>query len=168
MTNFDPAATTTSDEPLFPSLVRVAKQAVLIHNFTHCNMDSLRDLQHPHPSHRPTAEQYRSKKTVIDELDRELQNIESEVERSQARVTFLQDKKRNLLSYFSPLRCLPNEILREIIDHCRHNGTEPATLAQICGVFRGILLGIPSIWSKIQLKLPASRTDKYSVCNLFD
>jgi hypothetical protein len=98
-------------------------------------MDSLRDLQHPHPSHRPTAEQYRSKKTVIDELDHEIQNIKSEIEGSQARVEFLEDKRRNLVSYFSPLRCLPNEILREIIDYCRQNGTNPAALAQICGVF---------------------------------
>jgi hypothetical protein len=131
-------------------------------------MDTLRNLQLPHPSHRPTAEQFRLKKPVTNELDCEIQSIESEIERLRSRVQCLRDKKKNLVSYFSPLRCLPNDLLREIIEQCLQKGVKLANLMRVCGAFRDVVIGLPSIWSKIRLQVHRSRIDKYQVRNSFD
>jgi hypothetical protein len=130
-------------------------------------MNALHFLQLPHPRHRPTADQFRFKKTVANELDHEIESIESEIKRLKARVQLLQSKKANLVSYFSPLRCLPPEILREIIWHCRQRGVKLTTLEQICGNIREVTIGMPSIWNKIRVQLGFYRTEEYKVFRLF-
>jgi hypothetical protein len=131
-------------------------------------MDTLRNLPLPHPSHRPTAEQFRLKKTVTNEFDCEIQSMESEIERLRYRIQYLRDKKKNLVSYFSPLRCLPNDLLREIIERCLQKGVKLANLMRVCGAFRDVVIGLPSIWSKIRLHAHRSRINEYPVRNSFD
>jgi hypothetical protein len=130
-------------------------------------MDALKILQLPHPRHRPTAEHFRFKQTAVNDLEYEIKSVKSEIERLKSRVQLLQSKKANLISYFSPLRCLPPEVLREIIWQSRQRGVKLTILIQICGVFRDVVIGMPSIWNKIQLQASFYRTDAYKACPSF-
>jgi hypothetical protein len=55
------------------------------------------------------------------------------------------------MSYISPLRRLPREIINNLVHICLDEGVELTVMTQICGTIRDIVHGMPDIWSRIIL-----------------
>ncbi|PVG01796.1 hypothetical protein CPB86DRAFT_58198 [Serendipita vermifera] len=107
-------------------------------------MNASFDLPIPHPRSCPTADEvllYKGRITSINEQIDETQNQVLELER----------KRSNYASYISPLRCLPTEILGQIIHLCLNHGVDLATLIQICGTVRDVAIRMTKIWNRIRV-----------------
>ncbi|CAG8753258.1 1597_t:CDS:2, partial [Acaulospora colombiana] len=144
-------------------------------------MADLVDLPLPHPHRPPTAEEVRFSKARIESLGQEIDDLElkitkfrdrgwiqdlqqqldqgaaagtldSKIEKIQAEVHELERKRANYISYVSPIRRLPTEILSQIIDLCLKDREDITKLAAICGRFRDVTLGMTRIWSNISLQ----------------
>ncbi|PVG01801.1 hypothetical protein CPB86DRAFT_781165 [Serendipita vermifera] len=111
-------------------------------------------LPFPHPRHWPTQEEILCHKAAIKELDREIADTENEISTLQTRLHHLQQRRANQASYISPLRCLPPEILIEIVQICLQINVSIGTLTQICGNLRDVVTGTPTFWNRIQLDSP--------------
>ncbi|PVG01742.1 hypothetical protein CPB86DRAFT_57576 [Serendipita vermifera] len=109
------------------------------------------DLPIPHPRHCPSAEEIKSGKAEIENLERRIGGLEVRIRALQSELRDAQRKKKNCQSYIAPLRRLPVEIMIEIVHLCHHNGTNMRDMSQSCGYMRDIIIGIPRIWSEIYL-----------------
>jgi hypothetical protein len=109
------------------------------------------DLPFPHPRHCPTKSEVLFSKELINSLDEEIQNVQKRLKELEIRLQHLQRTKANHLSYISPFRCLPPEIIGCIVQVFVINWVELFTLTQICGTTREIVTGLSPIWSKIEL-----------------
>jgi hypothetical protein len=109
--------------------------------------------------HLPTTEELRLSRTVIDEIDYDIEALEYQIEEIQAKISGLRRKRASYARQVSPLRKLPTEILREIVRLCIV--TEDVTMiAGICSHLRDVALGMTEIWSNIALQ-KFNRTQKY-------
>jgi hypothetical protein len=109
-------------------------------------------LPFPHPRNSPTRAEVLFHKDTIKSLDEDISGVEKEVAKLQARLHYLQQKKANHSSYISPLRCLPPELLSEIVYTCFWNGIDLMTLAQICGTLRNVVVGMSALWKGFLLQ----------------
>jgi hypothetical protein len=107
----------------------------------------------PHPRHRPTRTEVLFHKNVIRKLEEEINTVGKEIINLYARLQHLQQKMVNHVSYVAPLRRLPPEILSGIVHECLDNGVKLATLTQVCGTFRDVVIGMPTLWNNILLQL---------------
>jgi hypothetical protein len=108
-------------------------------------------LPFPHPRHCPTSAEVLFHKNIICDLDREIDAITERVIALQARIQILQKRRENRLSYISPLRRLPLEIIYNIIHICLDVDVKITVMTQICGTLRDIVHGMSDIWSRIVL-----------------
>jgi hypothetical protein len=116
-------------------------------------MTSLANLPWPYPRGQlPTKEEVLLGKSVIKELDRDIDLLQFEISRLQNLLESLQGRRANYASYISPLRRLPTEILREIISICIDQGIDILTIAGLNARFRYAALGMATLWSKISLR----------------
>jgi hypothetical protein len=69
----------------------------------------------------------------------------------------------------SPIRDLPLEIVEEILSSCisatvdlaaLELGDPPWNLTQICAAWRGVALGLPSLWNNIAVEFPCSQRER--------
>jgi hypothetical protein len=111
----------------------------------------LANLPFPHPRELPTGDDIRHSKTIIEQLDKKIEDIEQTIGRLQVQLQEVQQKRTNYASYISPLRRLPTEILSEIVTICLDDGRDILTVAGICGRLREVALGMTAIWSEITL-----------------
>ncbi|PVF95804.1 hypothetical protein CPB86DRAFT_561877 [Serendipita vermifera] len=112
---------------------------------------SSRLLQDPHPRQCPTRAEMASGKQEIQRLDQELTNLKTQIEGLQAQFARLQRERDNYASYISPFRCLPTEILTEIVHLCLENRVPHGDLMKTCGTIRNVVNGTPTFWNKIQI-----------------
>jgi F-box-like len=116
------------------------------------------------PTHSSRVEAQKSleiHRRSIDSLNNAIRSAEEElaqiVSKSQLAIYHLNEKKQSVeneinltLAYISPIRTLPQELLRHIFmlnfeDHpcCAW------TLARVCVAWRKLVLSIPTLWSKV-------------------
>jgi hypothetical protein len=88
---------------------------------------------------------------LIEGLERDIENIQNEIVQLQARLQHLQTAKANHASYIAPLRCLPVELLGDIMGMCIQGGLSRTTLIQICGTLRDVVIGSSGFWNDILL-----------------
>lgn len=93
----------------------------------------------------PTTEEGNYSKRIISGIDEEIQDLETKLQG-------LRQKRQIYASYISPLRCLPTEILSEVLSIALNKGVTPIKLAQICSRIRHVVLGMTTFWSKILLQ----------------
>ena len=128
-------------------------------------MSSL-DLYGPPPTKSQLAEarnlletQESSCKSLSEQISSKKKALERLIADSQAEIDNLELQKDKVakdlavtLAYISPLRQLPNDILREVFYHVFE--AKPCCawdLAAVCVSWRRIVLGMPNLWSKVSL-----------------
>src|ERR1043165_5626046 len=109
-------------------------------------MNSL-SLSIPHPRDCPSTSDIQLCKAAIEELDQRIQRLKSSRRPNLSRIEEYERNKRNHLSYISPFRCLPVEILNEIFGLSLWNDANIVALSQVCCRFREIILDMASLWS---------------------
>jgi predicted RNase H-like nuclease (RuvC/YqgF family) len=117
-------------------------------------MSAITDLttpQFPHPRELPTGDDVRQAKSVIEQIDRNIEDLEQKIRRLRKRKRDLQQKRANYVSYISPLRRLPTEILSEIISISFKNDVDITVMAGICSRLREVVLGTPGFWTDVFL-----------------
>lgn len=112
---------------------------------------SSRFLPDPHPRHCPTHDEVSSSKSRIQTLNPDIEDLEMQIAELQTRLDRLRRERDNHASYVSPFRCLPVEILTDIIHICLENGVLHKTLMRICGRLRDLMIGTPSFWTKLRI-----------------
>jgi hypothetical protein len=126
------------------------------------SMADLANLHYPHHRRQfPTNEEVLLSKSVIKELDRDIELVQVEMSRLQTRLESLQRKRANYASYVSPLRRLPTEMLSEIIGICIDNDVDITTIAAVCTRLRDVAHGMTAIWSKVLLRPKSISLDDY-------
>jgi hypothetical protein len=115
-------------------------------------MNILDNLPFPHPRHRPTTKEVDSGKSLLADINSEIECVKDKGQIYDLEV--LRRRRANIASYISPFRCLPVEILGDIIRLCLEDDVKLGHLIQICGTIRDIVIGMHSIWSKIYIHLP--------------
>jgi hypothetical protein len=109
------------------------------------------NLPVPDPKQLPTGDNVRHTKTIIEELDQSIEHLEQDIKRLHEQLQEVRRKRANYVSYISPLRRLPTEILCNIIGICIEGGVDILTLSEICSRLRQAALGMAGIWSNITL-----------------
>jgi hypothetical protein len=72
----------------------------------------------PHPRPYLTQTEVLLHKDTIKGLEEDISDLEDEITSLKARLQHLQQKNANHSSYISPLRCLPPDLLSEIVEIC--------------------------------------------------
>ncbi|PVF95798.1 hypothetical protein CPB86DRAFT_787703 [Serendipita vermifera] len=115
-------------------------------------MDNLLNaLPYPHPRPCPTLAESLQARNRINEIDEDIKGLQIQVRKLQTRIISLRRQRDNHVSYIAPFRCLPTEILIEIIQICLENDVKRNTLMRICGTVRDIVVGAPTFWNTIAL-----------------
>ncbi|PVF94873.1 hypothetical protein CPB86DRAFT_626007 [Serendipita vermifera] len=114
-------------------------------------MTSLADLPSPHPKRLPNSAEIRQCKVAIAELDQNMQNILSQIQKLEEPLEDLAQRRANYASYIASFRRLPVEILSEIVVLSVQNGTSILTLTSIHSSLRDAILGMSSLWRSIRL-----------------
>ncbi|PVF95795.1 hypothetical protein CPB86DRAFT_561761 [Serendipita vermifera] len=109
-------------------------------------------IPYPHPRHWLTVDEILFCKERINALNIEIAYGSKRGTRT-TWILLLRDRD-NYMSYISPIRCLPVEILTEIFRICIENGVSRQTMTRICGTFREIVIGMSTIWRTIRLGPP--------------
>ncbi|PVF94878.1 hypothetical protein CPB86DRAFT_788659 [Serendipita vermifera] len=108
-------------------------------------------LPFPHPRQIPTEAEVRLARSILEELEQSITSIESNIQELQAQLLSLRQQRANYVSYISPFRRIPPEILAEIALICFHSGESLTKLTQINSTFRDAVTGTGSIWRRICL-----------------
>jgi hypothetical protein len=123
------------------------------------------NLPFPYPRQLPTGDNVRETKAIIKQLDRSIENIEQGIRKLQEQLQEVRRKRANYVSYISPLRRLPTEILCNIIGIHIGDGENILKIARICSRLREVALGMARIWSNIALRSTDSRA-RYWLSNV--
>jgi hypothetical protein len=115
-------------------------------------MVDLINLSLPHLRQLPNREDIQHSKSIIDQLDRTIEDLEQNIKQLQTQIQEAQQKRAKYVSYISPLRRLPTEILSEIINICVGDGVDVTIMASICSRLREVILGMAGIWNNISLR----------------
>jgi hypothetical protein len=110
---------------------------------------SFEELPFPHPSRLPSVEDIQLHKATIKQLDQEIYVIKRQIDVLQTQLRNLQQKRANHASYIAPLRRLPTELLRYIVEICWESGIDMTVLLEMCSRVRQVVIGLSKVWSKI-------------------
>ncbi|KAH7884471.1 hypothetical protein F5I97DRAFT_1458677 [Phlebopus sp. FC_14] len=119
----------------------------------------------------PPDDQRDEVRTLLAKPRAELEVVENNIGRLQARLTDLQQRKRELTSYvddldalLSPIKRMPPEIMARVFDfcgdvhvrgpHCEPNKRAPLLLGSVCRSWRNLSLAMPRLWTALYLNLP--------------
>jgi hypothetical protein len=122
----------------------------------------------PHPRQLPSGDDIRQAKSMIDQLDQNIEDLEQSIRQLQRRIEELQEQRANYVSYISPLRRLPTEILSEIIRKCLQNGVDITVMSSICNRLREVALGMSGLWRRIRILKAESKRDPTSKPRLYE
>jgi hypothetical protein len=111
----------------------------------------LMQISTPHPRRLPTEEEVEHCLSVVQDLDEGILQIRESIEDLQIQLKALEDTRRNHLSFVTPIRCLPPELISEICKTCVEMGVSPLVLNQVCGRFRDIINDTSEFWSRIHV-----------------
>jgi hypothetical protein len=148
--NFDPSNIDPYHEPFGRSHCFLYLKAPFSKSMS--AMTDWENLPYPHPRQLPNEDDIRYGKTVIGQLDRSIEDIKQNIRRLQTQLQEVQQKRANHLSYLAPLRCLPTEILSEIVTIYLEDGEDILAVAGICSRLREVVLGMTAVWSHITLR----------------
>jgi hypothetical protein len=101
-------------------------------------------LSYPHPRCCPTRDEVIASKIKIEEINEEISRLTK-------RIQDLHLERENHVSYISPLRRLPLDVLMEIICTCIDTGIRRDILGRICGTLRDAFIEMPTLWNKIRI-----------------
>lgn len=136
------------------------------------------DLYGPPPSKVQLAEarmlledQESSAKSLSDKVADAKAALERLIAESQGTINELEQRKQKVekeialtLAFISPLRRLPNDILREVFYHVFDAKASCAWgLAAVCTSWRRLVLGMPSLWSKVCSSVFLCGQDSYGL-----
>jgi hypothetical protein len=121
------------------------------------------ELPIPHPSSLPSAEDVRFNKFIINHLDQEIDALKGRIYVLNLQLRNLQEKRANHASYIAPLRRLPNETLRDIVEICWEDGMDMAILLQTSARIRQVVLGFSKAWSKIRISDKRSHEQRHTI-----
>lgn len=99
----------------------------------------------------PSAEEIRSTLREVDELDGELRTLTSQIKFLQQRVSELQEKRAQRISFIAPFRRLPQDILVKVARICIDAGDSPNDLNRICSSMRQAVNSMKALWGTIHL-----------------
>ncbi|KAF8526626.1 hypothetical protein BU17DRAFT_82788 [Hysterangium stoloniferum] len=122
-------------------------------------------------SELPTTAQLAEAKEALHTSERALQDISIKIERAEQQLAeivastkrtidglnaeraVVQEEIALVLAYVSPIRRLPNELLREVfLVYFEEDARCAWTLAAVCSLWRRITIAMPKIWSKVRLE----------------
>lgn len=123
----------------------------------------------------PPDDQREQVRSLLAEPKAELEAVEEDITRLQARLADFQRRKRELTSYvedlgalLSPIRRMPPEIMARVFDfcgdvhvrgpHCEPSRRAPLLLGSVCRSWRTLSLAMPRLWTALYLDLPTSGT----------
>lgn len=112
-------------------------------------------------------------RSLLVEPKAELEAVEDDISRLQARLADCQRRKRELISYvedldalLSPIRRMPPEIMSRIFElcgditahgpHAEPSKRAPLLLGSVCRSWRALSIAIPRLWTTLYLRLPTS------------
>jgi hypothetical protein len=121
-------------------------------------MIDLANLPFPQLKQLPTGDDIRHSKSIIEQLDQNIVDLERNIKRLRAQLQEAQQKRAAYVSYVSPFRRLPTEVLSEIIILYLQSGGDITVITGICSRLREVALGMAGIWSHIAL-LPVDGLD---------
>jgi hypothetical protein len=110
------------------------------------------NLPYPHPRQLPNSDDIQHHKAIIEQMDRNIEDIEQSIRRLQTQLEEVRTQRANHVSYISPLRRLPTEVLSQIILMCIKDGKDVIEIAAICGRLREVAIGMSTLWSDISLR----------------
>jgi hypothetical protein len=121
------------------------------------------ELSTPHPRRVPTTIEIQHCVTTVGNLNAEIGDLQDQSEKVQRRLRTLERQRLNHLSFMSPLRCLPPEIIIEVCKACIDAGITPFLLSRICGRFCDVILNAKVLWSHIHVlrRAPLSTSRAY-------
>jgi hypothetical protein len=125
------------------------KRTPLLKSLSSIQVTSNMEIPVPHLRRLPTDDEVNHCRLVVKGLD-------EEIWRFQKQLHALKERRLNHLSFISPIRCLPPELISEICLACVKVGVSPMTLNQVCGRFREIVNSTSELWSRIRLMDDAS------------
>jgi hypothetical protein len=108
-------------------------------------------IPNPHPRRVPTDEELKHCFSVVEDTDRQIAQIKEGIEDLQMQLKTLTATRMNLLSFISPIKRLPPELIGEICETCVKAGISPLVLGQVCGRLREIVNGTSELWSHIHV-----------------
>ncbi|PVF93779.1 hypothetical protein CPB86DRAFT_829069 [Serendipita vermifera] len=115
-------------------------------------MDAMSDrLPYPHPRRRPTQTERARSEKEIQRIEGEISNLTDKVGKLQDQIDEWQRIKANHLSFIASFRCLPEELLTEILRLSLNSDVSHGTLSSICGTIRGIVIGTSTFWNRIRI-----------------
>jgi hypothetical protein len=114
-------------------------------------MASFSGLPFPHPRRLPNEAEVQQCKSIITEMDRDIDVLEIQIEKLNARLQDLKRKRANHVSYLAPFRRLPVEILCKIGMLCLQNDRNVIKITSIHSSLRDAMIGIPTLWRHIRL-----------------
>lgn len=123
----------------------------------------------------PPDDQRDHVRSLLTEPKAELEAVEEDITRLQARLADIQRRKRELTSYvedlgalLSPIKRMPPEIMARVFDfcgdihargpHCEPSRRAPLLLGSVCRSWRSLSLALPRLWTALYLDLPTSGT----------
>jgi hypothetical protein len=98
----------------------------------------------PHPRRLPTAWEIDENRAKIRELDAKIADLKEQIEK-------LQGDRSICVSFLSPFRRLPAEILCEIVLHAVGERQSPVRLSGVCASMRDAVIGMKQLWNTIYL-----------------
>ncbi|KAF8966084.1 hypothetical protein BDZ97DRAFT_2074323 [Flammula alnicola] len=140
-------------------------------------------LQHndtPSPAQLFELKEYQHKSTVgYPAIRDEIASIDEQIERLSKRRATLKDAEKPYLKkifacdvILSPIRSIPNEILRKIFSHSipphpsPTKGTPPVSLTRVCALWRQIALTMPELWTEIAVIYGSFVNSKKAIARL--
>ncbi|KAG6374421.1 hypothetical protein JVT61DRAFT_4458 [Boletus reticuloceps] len=123
----------------------------------------------------PLDDQRDQVRGLLAEPKAELEAVEEDIFRLQARLADIQRRKHELTSYvedlgalLSPIRRMPPEIMARVFDfcgdiyvrgpHCEPSRHAPLLLGSVCRSWRTLSLAMPRLWTALYLDLPTFGT----------
>ncbi|KAH0833008.1 hypothetical protein J3R83DRAFT_11991 [Lanmaoa asiatica] len=121
----------------------------------------------------PPDDQREEVRSLLAEPKAELDAVEEDITRLQARLADIQRRKCELTSYvedlgalLSPIKRMPPEIMARVFDfcgdvhvrgpHCEPSRRAPLLLGSVCRSWRALSLALPRLWTALYLDLPTS------------
>ena len=121
----------------------------------------------------PPDDQRDEVRCLLAEPKAELEAVEEDISRLQARLADIQRRKCELTSYvedlgalLSPIKRMPPEIMARVFDfcgdvhvrgpHCEPSRRAPLLLGSVCRSWRALSLAMPRLWTALYLDLPTA------------
>lgn len=136
-------------------------------------------------SHLPTRIQIQESREKLKEHENEVQKLAYKIQQAQQAledliadskkaISILEDDKRKVeheiqvtLEFLSPMRRLPDDLLRQIFLHTFANNACTAwVLSAVCSSWRRLALNTPRLWSKVTCPVLEQLIDRLSKCSI--